>query len=193
MIRNLSPSASAATSTRMSSRSTNRSLSRRWRTRYKFSGKPSAEVIAARIFGRDAEVLKKIFEKLNFVESFIKLELKKKNNSGALSTAAVTADAKRKRGGLKGYRAGMHPQPVVGFEASTRRAKPLCPRCPAGAYHGWRECPLGGLKPEHAGTAAAYCSLAELSQDEQHALSLCYIFQRAAEEGSAAFAGAAEQ
>ncbi|KAK3269143.1 hypothetical protein CYMTET_22408 [Cymbomonas tetramitiformis] len=119
----------------------------------------------------DAETLKKIFEKLNFVKSYIKLELKKKNNGGVLSTAAVTADAKRKRGGLKGYRAGMHPQPVVGFEASTRRARPLCPRCPT----------------------AAYCSPAELSQDEQHALSLCYIFQRAAEEGPAAFAGAAEQ
>ena len=54
-------------------------------------------------------------------------------------------------------------------------------------------CPLGGLKPENAGTAAAYCAPAELTPEEQHSLSLCYVFQQAAEEGAAAFAGAAER
>ncbi|KAK3250200.1 hypothetical protein CYMTET_40405 [Cymbomonas tetramitiformis] len=102
----------------------------------------------------EAEMLKRIFQKLEFVESFIRLETKKRN--GATSPAAIVADAKRKRGGLEGYRAGMHAQPAVGFDASARRARPLCPRCPDNAYHGWRECPLGGLKPDNAGTAAAY-------------------------------------
>ncbi|KAK3247026.1 hypothetical protein CYMTET_43466 [Cymbomonas tetramitiformis] len=89
-------------------------------------------------------MLKRIFQKLDFVESYIKLELKKKNNNGTLSTAAVTTDTKRKRGGLKGYRSGLPAQPVVGFEASTRRAKPLCPRCPAAVLHGDRG-PAGGI------------------------------------------------
>jgi len=134
----------------------------------------------------EAEMLKRIFQKLEFVESFIRLETKKRN--GATSPAAIVADAKRKRGGLKGYRAGMHAQPAVGFDASARRAKPLCPRCPDNAYHGWRECPLGGLKPDNAGAVAAYCAPVELSAGERDALSLCYIFQQAAEEGASAFA-----
>ncbi len=139
----------------------------------------------------DAEVIKRIFQKLDFVEAYIRMEIKKKG--GAASPTAVMADAKRKRGGLKGFRAGHAAQPAVGFDVATKRAKPLCPRCPGGAYHGWLQCPLGGLKPENAGTAAAYCAPAELSPDEQHSLSLCFVFQQAAEEGAAAFAGAAER
>ncbi|KAK3270018.1 hypothetical protein CYMTET_21563 [Cymbomonas tetramitiformis] len=139
----------------------------------------------------DAEVIRRIFQKLDFVEAFIKMEIKKKN--GATSPATVVADAKRKRGGLKGFRAGHTAQPAVGFDVATKRAKPLCPRCPGGAYHGWLQCPLEGLKPENAGTAAAYCAPVELSPEEQHSLSLCFVFHQAAEEGAAAFAGAAER
>ncbi|KAK3251967.1 hypothetical protein CYMTET_38721 [Cymbomonas tetramitiformis] len=80
----------------------------------------------------EAEVLKRIYQKLDFVEAYIKMELKKRGKAGALSSAAVTADAKRKRGGLKGYRAGMQAQPAVGFDAATKRAKPLCPSVPRG-------------------------------------------------------------
>ncbi|KAK3275658.1 hypothetical protein CYMTET_16221 [Cymbomonas tetramitiformis] len=139
----------------------------------------------------DAEAIKRIFQKLDFVEAYIKMEIEKKN--GATSPTAVVADAKRKRGGLKGYRAGMTAQPAVGFDTVAKREKPLCPRCPGGAYHGWLQCPLGGLKPENAGTAAAYCAPTELTPEEQHSISLCYVFQQAAEEGAAAFAGAAER
>ncbi|KAK3252293.1 hypothetical protein CYMTET_21988 [Cymbomonas tetramitiformis] len=113
----------------------------------------------------DAEVIKRIFQKLDFVEAYIRIEINKKKG-GAASPAAVVADAKRKRGGRKGFRSGHAAQPA---------------------------CPLGGLKPENAGTAAAYCAPAELSADEQHSLSLCFVFQQAAEEGAAAFAGAAER
>ncbi|KAK3266774.1 hypothetical protein CYMTET_24633 [Cymbomonas tetramitiformis] len=67
----------------------------------------------------DAEVIKRIFQKLDFVEAYIRMEIKKKN--------------------------------------------------------------------------AAYCAPAELSPEEQHSLSLCFVFQQAAEEGAAAFAGAAER
>ena len=79
----------------------------------------------------EAEVIKRIFQKLDFVEAYIRMEIKKKN--GAASPAAVVADAKRKRGGLKSFRAGQTAQPAVGFDATTKRAKPLCPRCPTGA------------------------------------------------------------
>ncbi|KAK3275657.1 hypothetical protein CYMTET_16220 [Cymbomonas tetramitiformis] len=144
-----------------------------------------------RALGTQRSSYKRIFQKLDFVEAYIKMEIKKKN--GATSPAAVVADAKRKRGGLKGYRAGMTAQPAVGFDVVAQRAKPLCPRCPGGAYHGWLQCPLGGLKPENAGTAAAYCAPTELSPEEQHSLSLCFVFQQAAEKGVAAFAGAAER
>ncbi|KAK3261404.1 hypothetical protein CYMTET_29690 [Cymbomonas tetramitiformis] len=139
----------------------------------------------------NAEMIRRIFQKLDFVEAFIKMEIKKKG--GAASPAAVVADAKRKRGGLKGFRAGHTAQPAVGFDVTTKRAKPLCPRCPSGVHHGWFQCPLGGLKPENAGTEAAYCAPAELSPEEQRSRSLCYVFQQAAEEGAAAFAGAAER
>ncbi|KAK3233979.1 hypothetical protein CYMTET_55758 [Cymbomonas tetramitiformis] len=138
-----------------------------------------------------AEVIKRISQKLDFVEAYIRMEIKKKG--GAASPAAVVADAKRKRGGLKGFRSGHAAQPTVGFDGATKRAKPLCPRCPSGAYHGWLQCPLGGLKPENAGTAAAYCAPAELSPDEQHSLLFCFVFQQAAEDGAAAFAGVAER
>ncbi|KAK3250204.1 hypothetical protein CYMTET_40409 [Cymbomonas tetramitiformis] len=102
----------------------------------------------------ERDALANLFKKVAFIEAFIRMELKKKGS--ATSPAAVVADAKRKRGGLKGYRTGMHAQPAVGFDAVAKRAKPLCPRCPGGAYHGWRECPLGVQTPEHAGTAAAF-------------------------------------
>ncbi|KAK3233969.1 hypothetical protein CYMTET_55749, partial [Cymbomonas tetramitiformis] len=67
----------------------------------------------------EAMIIKRIFQKLDFVEAYIRMEIKKKG--GATSPAAVVADAKRKRGGRKGFRTGAHAQPAVGFDANTKR------------------------------------------------------------------------
>ncbi|KAK3264070.1 hypothetical protein CYMTET_27165 [Cymbomonas tetramitiformis] len=66
---------------------------------------PAAEQVAWR----------RMFQKVDFIEAFIRMELKAKGGNGTSTSApTVAADAKRKRGGLKGFRTGMQAQPVDG-------------------------------------------------------------------------------
>ncbi|KAK3237279.1 hypothetical protein CYMTET_52632 [Cymbomonas tetramitiformis] len=85
-----------------------------------------------------------------------------------------------------GFRPGMpDPGRRVAFDPKDKKAKPPCPRCGPGQFHGWWQCPIGGAKPGPDGG----------SQGEAHAptrrevktLALCKIFDDAAEEGPRAF------
>ncbi|KAK3242821.1 hypothetical protein CYMTET_47492 [Cymbomonas tetramitiformis] len=75
------------------------------------------------------------------------------------------------------------------------KAKPLCHRCrkagKGGAYHAYRDCPLGG-RQHSSSTAAAFCiPIEEEDAEGLHTLALVQVFQEAADDGPEAFARAA--
>ncbi|KAK3260176.1 hypothetical protein CYMTET_30849 [Cymbomonas tetramitiformis] len=87
---------------------------------------------------------------------------------------------------LGGMRPGLgDPERRVAFDPKDKKAKPPCPRCGPGHFHGWWQCPAGGAKPGPDGGSQG-CVHAPTKR-EVKTLALCKMFDDAAEQGPLAF------
>ncbi|KAK3251150.1 hypothetical protein CYMTET_39502 [Cymbomonas tetramitiformis] len=87
---------------------------------------------------------------------------------------------------LGGFRPGMPDTGRrVAFDPKDRKAKPPCPRCGPGQYHGWWQCPEGGARPGPDG--GSQCAVHAPTKREVKTLALCKLFDEAAEQGPRAF------
>ncbi|KAK3262744.1 hypothetical protein CYMTET_28415 [Cymbomonas tetramitiformis] len=85
-----------------------------------------------------------------------------------------------------GFRPGLpDPGRRVAFDPKDKKAKPPCPRCGPGQFHGWWQCPEGGAKPGPDGGSQG--AVHAPTRREVKTLALCKIFDDAAEQGPRAF------
>ena len=98
-------------------------------------------------------------------------------------TAGMSAPTTRRPGGMRpGFGDASRR---VAFDPRDKKAKPPCPRCGPGQYHGWWQCPEGGAKPGPDGGSQG--AVHAPTKREVKTLALCKLFDDAAEQGPKAF------
>ncbi len=92
-------------------------------------------------------------------------------------TAGMSAPTTRRPGGMRpGFGDASRR---VAFDPRDKKAKPPCPRCGPGQYHGWWQCPEGGAKPGPDGGSQG--AVHAPTKREVKTLALCKLFDDAAE------------
>eukprot|EP00854_Cymbomonas_tetramitiformis_P025809 gene25809-31578_t len=88
---------------------------------------------------------------------------------------------------LGGFRPGMasDAERRVAFDPKDKKAKPPCPRCGPGQFHGWWHCPQGGARTGPDGGSQG--EVHTPTKREVKTLALCKIFDDAAAQGPRAF------